>query len=76
MEGNGCPNRASNPSLTFKNAFSIALAVQNANDAEGVFVEHVINSDGLKSRNRLGAKSLKLRVAGAVTRTHQGVLLQ
>jgi len=55
--------RASNASRTLKNAFNIALAMQNANDADGVFIQKVINPDGLKSRNRQGAKSLKLRVA-------------
>ena len=52
----GRDSRASPPCLTLKKAFNIALAVQNPNDVEGVFVQKVINPDGLKSRNRPRAK--------------------
>ena len=38
--------------LTFKDALNIALLVQNPNDANGVFVQKVINPGGLKPRDR------------------------
>ena len=47
--------------------------MQNPNDVDGVFVQKVINPDGLKSRNRPRAKSLKLGVAGTIARTDKGV---
>ena len=68
--------RGSNTHLTFKNGFNITLAVQNANDAEGIFIYPIINPDGFESRNRPRSKILELRVVGTIARTHQGVLLQ
>src|ERR1019366_4532675 len=68
--------RGSNTHLTFKNGFNITLAVQNANNAEGIFIYPITNPDGFESRNRPGAKSLKLQIDGTIALTDQGVLLQ
>ena len=63
----------SSHSIAFKYAFNIALAMQNANDAKVVLIHEVINADGLKSRDRPGAKILKPGVAGTIAWAHQGV---
>ena len=55
---------------------NIALAVQHANDVDGVFVQKVINADGLKPRNGPGTQILKLRTARTIARTHKGMLAQ
>lgn len=66
----------SSPYLAFKNAFNIAFAVQNTNDAEVIFIHKVIDPDSLKTRDRPSAKILELWVVGITARANQGVLLQ
>jgi hypothetical protein len=67
---------ASENLFAFKDAFNISLAMQNPNDAEGVFIHNVVNPDGLKSRNRPGVEIFKMRVGGTIVRTHKGMLKQ